>query len=96
MAGHSYEHDIALASAYGFLGSIDSNTGDASLGYTQTHFISEQSYAHTARYIYISLFFSSWDTDQFPMNLKDCSYVMHTVVKQGGIQPGGLNFVMML
>jgi xylose isomerase len=28
LAGHSYEHDIVLASKLGFLGSIDSNTGD--------------------------------------------------------------------
>jgi len=28
LAGHSYEHDIILASKLGFLGSIDSNTGD--------------------------------------------------------------------
>ncbi|CAF1521080.1 unnamed protein product [Didymodactylos carnosus] len=65
MAGHSYEHDIEMCSRYGMLGSIDSNTGDASLG---------------------------WDTDQFPMNLRDCAYVMKTVLTQGGLAPGGLNF----
>ena len=65
MAGHSYEHDCALASAFGFLGSIDSNTGDTSLG---------------------------WDTDQFPMNLKDCSALVQIILSQGGLQPGGLNF----
>ena len=65
MAGHSYEHDCAFASAYGFLGSIDSNTGDTSLG---------------------------WDTDQFPMNLKDCSALVQIILSQGGLQPGGLNF----
>jgi xylose isomerase len=65
MAGHSYEHDVEMASRYGFLGSIDSNTGDASLG---------------------------WDTDQFPMNLKDCALLVKTILTQGGIAPGGLNF----
>jgi len=65
MAGHSYEHDCAVASAYGFLGSIDSNTGDTSLG---------------------------WDTDQFPMNLKDCGFLVSIILAQGGLQPGGLNF----
>lgn len=65
MAGHSYEHDCVVASAYGFLGSIDSNTGDTSLG---------------------------WDTDQFPMNLKDCSALIQVILSQGGIAPGGLNF----
>jgi xylose isomerase len=33
LAGHAPEHDIALASAYGMLGSIDSNTGDPLLGW---------------------------------------------------------------
>jgi len=33
LAGHSYEHDIKLASEYGMLGSIDANTGDQSLGW---------------------------------------------------------------
>jgi xylose isomerase len=65
MAGHSYEHDIVVSSAYGFLGSIDSNTGDTSLG---------------------------WDTDQFPMNLRDCAAVVKTILDQGGLAPGGLNF----
>lgn len=48
------------------LGSIDSNTGDTSLG---------------------------WDTDQFPMNLRDCAFVMKTVIAQGGLAPGGLKYV---
>jgi len=66
MAGHSYEHDVELASKMGYLGSIDSNTGDTSLG---------------------------WDTDQFPMDLKNCTLVMKTVLEQkGGLAPGGLNF----
>ena len=38
MAGHSYEHDCVFASAYGFLGSIDSNTGDTSLGWDTDQF----------------------------------------------------------
>jgi xylose isomerase len=33
LAGHAAEHDIAIASAYGMLGSIDSNTGDPLLGW---------------------------------------------------------------
>lgn len=65
MAGHNYEHDIEVASRYNMLGSVDSNTGTASLG---------------------------WDTDQFPMNLKDCAMVIQTIIRQGGLAPGGLNF----
>ncbi len=33
LAGHSSEHDIAMASAYNMLGSIDCNTGDPILGW---------------------------------------------------------------
>ena len=65
LAGHNYEHDIWVASKYGFLGSIDSNTGDPLLG---------------------------WDTDQFPMNVKEALLTMWVVLEQGGLQPGGLNF----
>ncbi len=67
MAGHPYEHDVEVCSQYGMLGSIDSNTGDTSLG---------------------------WDTDQFPMNLRDCAYVMKTVIAQGGLAPGGLKYAL--
>merc|ERR1712154_322968 len=65
LAGHSYEHDIAMSSAYGMLGSVDSNTGSPDLG---------------------------WDTDQFPMDVKHATAVMQVILKQGGLQPGGLNF----
>jgi xylose isomerase len=33
-----------------------------------------------------------WDTDQFPTNIYDAVLVMYEVLKNGGIQPGGLNF----
>lgn len=65
LAGHSYEHDIVMASAFGMLGSVDSNTGSPDLG---------------------------WDTDQFPMDIRNTTMVMKTVIEQGGLQPGGLNF----
>ncbi|XP_011603565.2 xylose isomerase-like isoform X2 [Takifugu rubripes] len=65
LAGHSYEHDIVMASAFGMLGSVDANTGSPDLG---------------------------WDTDQFPMDIRNTTLVMKTVVEQGGLQPGGLNF----
>jgi len=65
LAGHCHEHDVAISSAFGMLGSIDSNTGSPDLG---------------------------WDTDQFPMDVKNCTMIMKIVLEQGGIQPGGLNF----
>ncbi|KAK3089393.1 hypothetical protein FSP39_003250 [Pinctada imbricata] len=65
LAGHGYEHDVVMASAFGMLGSVDSNTGSPDLG---------------------------WDTDQFPMDIKNTTLVMKTILEQGGLQPGGLNF----
>lgn len=38
LAGHAPEHDIAIASAYNMLGSIDSNTGDPMLGWDTDQF----------------------------------------------------------
>mmetsp|Transcript_21527 Transcript_21527/g.27836 ORF Transcript_21527/g.27836 Transcript_21527/m.27836 type:complete len:445 (-) Transcript_21527:276-1610(-) len=38
LAGHAPEHDIAISSAYGMLGSIDSNTGDPLLGWDTDQF----------------------------------------------------------
>ncbi|XP_071538919.1 uncharacterized protein [Panulirus ornatus] len=33
-----------------------------------------------------------WDTDQFPMDIRNCTMIMKTVIEQGGLAPGGLNF----
>ncbi|KAF3840195.1 hypothetical protein F7725_018912 [Dissostichus mawsoni] len=33
-----------------------------------------------------------WDTDQFPMDIRNATLVMKTIIEQGGLQPGGLNF----
>jgi len=38
LAGHDYEHDIEMASRFGMLGSIDSNTGDPLLGWDTDQF----------------------------------------------------------
>ncbi|XP_059172271.1 uncharacterized protein LOC131953209 [Physella acuta] len=65
LAGHAYEHDIVMSSAYNMLGSVDANTGSPDLG---------------------------WDTDQFPMDIKNATLLMQVILRQGGLQPGGLNF----
>ena len=65
LAGHDASHDIKIASQYGVLGSIDSNTGDPILG---------------------------WDTDNFPMDVAQSTAIMSTIVDQGGLGSGGLNF----
>ena len=38
LAGHDFEHDILVASEYGMLGSVDSNTGDPLLGWDTDQF----------------------------------------------------------
>lgn len=38
LAGHSYEHDIVMASSFGMLGSVDSNTGSPDLGWDTDQF----------------------------------------------------------
>lgn len=38
LAGHDFEHDIMVASKYGMLGSVDSNTGDPLLGWDTDQF----------------------------------------------------------
>lgn len=65
LSGHSFEHDLQVASDHGLLGSIDANRGNPQNG---------------------------WDTDQFPVDLYDAVGAMLVVLRQGGLQPGGLNF----
>jgi xylose isomerase len=38
LAGHTFEHELELASAYSMLGSIDANTGDTLLGWDTDQF----------------------------------------------------------
>ncbi|XP_064395300.1 uncharacterized protein LOC135342500 isoform X1 [Halichondria panicea] len=33
-----------------------------------------------------------WDTDQFPMDVKNSTLVVKVILEQGGLAPGGLNF----
>lgn len=65
LSGHTFEHDLQVASDAGMLGSIDANRGNPQNG---------------------------WDTDQFPTDLYDTVGAMLVVLRQGGLQPGGLNF----
>ena len=65
LSGHTFEHDLQVASDAGLLGSIDANRGNQQNG---------------------------WDTDQFPVDLYDTVAAMLVVLRQGGLQPGGLNF----
>ena len=38
LAGHTFEHELTLASSYGLLGSVDANTGDPMLGWDTDQF----------------------------------------------------------
>ena len=35
---------------------------------------------------------NGWDTDQFPIDVKECTEAMRVILKNGGIGTGGLNF----
>ncbi|KAL4448421.1 hypothetical protein ABPG75_005640 [Micractinium tetrahymenae] len=35
---------------------------------------------------------TGWDTDQFPTDIRETTLMMLTVLRQGGLAPGGLNF----
>jgi len=39
LAGHSFDHDLQIASLHGMLGSIDANTGDSLLGWDTDQFL---------------------------------------------------------
>ncbi len=41
LAGHSCEHEVAMASAYGFFGSLDANTGDPQTGWDTDQFLTD-------------------------------------------------------
>lgn len=38
LSGHTFEHELQFASSYGFLGSVDANTGDTLLGWDTDQF----------------------------------------------------------
>lgn len=42
MAGHQYDHDVQISSAFGMLGSIDCNTGDELLGWDTDQFLTDE------------------------------------------------------
>ncbi len=65
LAGHTFEHELTVASEAGKLGSLDANTGDPQLG---------------------------WDTDQFPTSIYTATYACMVILKQGGLETGGINF----
>jgi xylose isomerase len=65
LAGHTFHHEVELASRYDMLGSVDANSGDTLLG---------------------------WDTDQFPMDVREAAMTMRVLLNQGGLGTGGFNF----
>ncbi|XP_041359789.1 LOW QUALITY PROTEIN: xylose isomerase-like [Gigantopelta aegis] len=54
LAGHAYEHDVVLASAFGLLGSIDSNTGSPDLGWDTDQFPMDHKHASHVMKVVIS------------------------------------------
>merc|ERR1719281_2418552 len=54
LAGHDYEHDLRMASAYGMLGSIDCNAGQPYLGWDTDEFPSDPRKAMLSMMIILS------------------------------------------
>lgn len=83
MAGHDYLHDVALASNFGMLGSIDSNTGSPDLGWDTDQFPMDVKNS--------TLLMKVWryvEDGAVPIRLS----VLQIIIDQGGLAPGGLNF----
>ena len=53
LAGHSFEHDIIMSSKYGYLGSIDANTGTPELGWDTDQFLMDPKKAAFVMYAVI-------------------------------------------
>lgn len=100
LAGHAPEHDIIIASQYGMLGSIDANTGACErlgeCGVAGSTFGLCASPIHPLTTLGTQKQKGNpslgWDTDNFLMNPQTATLIMKTVLEQGGIAPGGLNF----
>jgi xylose isomerase len=54
LAGHTFEHEIALAQALGVFGSIDMNHGDEQLGWDTVHFPSNLAHVALAMYYIVN------------------------------------------
>lgn len=65
LAGHTFDHELAVARSYDALGSIDANHDEKILG---------------------------WDTDEFPHDVLTTTLAMNQIIKNGGLNPGGINF----
>ncbi|KAG8010323.1 Squalene monooxygenase, partial [Nibea albiflora] len=93
LAGHSYEHDVVMASAFGMLGSVDSNTGSPDLGWDTDQFpmdIRNTTLVMKASFFQAKDIADDADTDK--LNWACNNLYEQTIVEQGGLQPGGLNF----
>jgi len=97
---HQYDYDCASALAFlksndleGFKLNIEANHATLA-GHT---------FQHELRYARVNNALGSvdanmgdtllgWDTDQFPTNLYDTTLAMYEILKNDGLEPGGLNF----
>src|SRR5579875_588643 len=83
LAGHDYEHDLEMASRFGMLGSIDSNTGDPLLGWDTDQFPMDIKKAALTMLVSSQFFIAS---------LMKFFFFFKIVLRQKGLAPGGLNF----
>lgn len=97
---HQYDYDCASALAF-----LKTNGFDQfKLNIEANHAtLAGHTFQHELRYARVNNALGSvdanmgdtllgWDTDQFPTNLYDTTLAMYEILKNGGLEPGGLNF----
>ncbi len=87
LAGHTFEHELAVAVDNGMLGSIDANRGDYQNGWDTDQFPIDN-YELTQAMNYQN----GWDTDQFPIDNYELTQAMMQIIRNGGLGNGGTNF----
>ena len=98
---HQYDFDAAACHAFLMKNGLD---GDFKLNIESNHAtLATHSFQHELQYsvdngILGSVdanqgdLFLGWDTDQFPTNIYETTLAMYTILRGGGLAPGGLNF----
>lgn len=81
LAGHSCEHELAMASAFGVLGALDANTGDPQTGWDTDQFLTDVTEATLLMAVILK---------QVERFLTVSSH--YTTALQGGLEPAGINF----
>ena len=93
LAGHSCPHELETARLAGALGNIDANTGDPHTGW-DTGALPRRARLHALAQHGLTLTRRSpcHTADQFLTEPREAARVMASIMRQGGLAPGGVNF----